>query len=245
MRRDMMALSILILTLGLLTTSAAAAPEAAFSDTTFDFGFVPQNAKISHVFTINSVGEDTLKIVKVIPGCGCTKVPLEKSEIAPGEQGKIEVVFSTGQYRGRVTKHPRVLTNENRSQHKLQFLSTVEMHPDSSYPLIIRPSILDLSGEIGAAGKSMSVRITNVTDSPISMKLIDRPEGLLKITLPETIAAESSAEATVELVGPADPAGLQKSFTLQLDDAQRSRYTVPVKVDATSSTGHAEANQGH
>jgi hypothetical protein len=34
----------------------------------FDFGFVPQDSKISHVFWIKSVGDDMLKILKVKPG---------------------------------------------------------------------------------------------------------------------------------------------------------------------------------
>lgn len=36
--------------------------------TTFNFGFVPQNSSISHVFWVRSVGEDTLRIVDVRPG---------------------------------------------------------------------------------------------------------------------------------------------------------------------------------
>lgn len=34
----------------------------------FDFGFVPQNAKVSHEFWLHSAGTDTLKIVKINPG---------------------------------------------------------------------------------------------------------------------------------------------------------------------------------
>lgn len=34
----------------------------------FDFGFVPQKAKVSHVFWLHAAGEDTLRILKVNPG---------------------------------------------------------------------------------------------------------------------------------------------------------------------------------
>ncbi len=34
----------------------------------FDFGFVPQNSTISHVFWLHSNGDDSLKIIKVVPG---------------------------------------------------------------------------------------------------------------------------------------------------------------------------------
>lgn len=45
-----------------------AAPRLIIPETEFDFGFVPQNAKVSHVFWLYSAGTDTLKIVKVNPG---------------------------------------------------------------------------------------------------------------------------------------------------------------------------------
>ena len=34
----------------------------------FDFGFIPQSAKVSHVFWLYAAGEDTLRILKVNPG---------------------------------------------------------------------------------------------------------------------------------------------------------------------------------
>lgn len=52
----------------LLAGSALAAPELTIPNNEFNFGFVPQNSKISHVFWLYSTGEDTLKIIKVKPG---------------------------------------------------------------------------------------------------------------------------------------------------------------------------------
>jgi hypothetical protein len=34
----------------------------------FDFGYTPQNSKVSYSFWIHSVGDDTLRITKVVPG---------------------------------------------------------------------------------------------------------------------------------------------------------------------------------
>ncbi len=235
----------LIAGLTLIAATAFAGPGATVvNDSTWDFGYVPQNAKISHVFNIKSTGDQTLKIVQVIPGCGCTKTPLEKSEIAPGESTKLEVIFNTGQYRGRVTKHPRFVTNEEQAQHTLQFLSTVVMRPDSTYPLIIQPAILDFSGDAGGAGRSMTVTITNVSDSTLGLKLIDFAEGTFDVELPKSIPAGGSAEATVKLVDPKSTAGFEKSFTIQLDDKAADRFTVPVKLTVPKAD-HAQAPSGH
>ena len=52
----------------LATVSAIAAPRMEISELEFDFGYVPQNSEISHVFWLYNRGDDTLKIDKVVPG---------------------------------------------------------------------------------------------------------------------------------------------------------------------------------
>ncbi|SYZ73480.1 exported hypothetical protein [Candidatus Zixiibacteriota bacterium] len=47
---------------------ASAEPKLTIPETVFDFGFAPQNAKISHIFWLHSTGTDSLKIIKVSPG---------------------------------------------------------------------------------------------------------------------------------------------------------------------------------
>lgn len=234
----------LILSLALITPAAYSAPAAAVDESAFDFGYVPQQAKISHVFKIKSIGDDTLKIIQVIPGCGCTKAPLEKSALAPGETTNLEVVFSTGAYQGRVSKHPKFVTNEPTPEHRLEFLSTVLVRPDSSYPLVIQPRMLDLSGDGSTAQEATTIRITNVSDSPVNLSLIEAPEGWFEVTLPASIPAGGSAEATVRLVEDAGPGTFEKSFTLELNDTQTSRYTVPVKRKVSGATATSASTTG-
>jgi hypothetical protein len=52
----------------ILLSSVQAAPKMTLPETEFDFGFVPQHSQIAHIFWIYSTGDDTLKIVKVVPG---------------------------------------------------------------------------------------------------------------------------------------------------------------------------------
>jgi hypothetical protein len=54
--------------LTLAASAAFAAPRIVIPETTFNFGYVPQNSKIAHVFWLYSQGEDTLQILKVVPG---------------------------------------------------------------------------------------------------------------------------------------------------------------------------------
>lgn len=60
-----------ILTLGLGIATAAsiqAAPRMVIPVSEFDFGYVPQNSSISHGFWLFSNGDDTLRVLKVVPG---------------------------------------------------------------------------------------------------------------------------------------------------------------------------------
>jgi len=43
-------------------------PKAFMSETTWDFGKVPQGNIVSHSYWVKNVGTDTLKIIKVRPG---------------------------------------------------------------------------------------------------------------------------------------------------------------------------------
>jgi len=52
----------------LVTGYAFSAPRLTIPESTFNFGYAPQNSKVSHVFWLHSTGDDSLKIIKVVPG---------------------------------------------------------------------------------------------------------------------------------------------------------------------------------
>ena len=43
-------------------------PKVHFSETSWNFGKIPANSGVSHVYWVKNVGTDTLKILKVRPG---------------------------------------------------------------------------------------------------------------------------------------------------------------------------------
>jgi hypothetical protein len=51
-----------------MAVSVLAQPQLTIPEAEFDFGYVPQHSKISHIFWLHSTGTDTLKIVNVRPG---------------------------------------------------------------------------------------------------------------------------------------------------------------------------------
>jgi len=63
---------LLFLIIAVSTASLRAEPQLTIPEAVFDFGYVPQNSTISHIYWLHSTGTDTLKITEVRPGCGCT-----------------------------------------------------------------------------------------------------------------------------------------------------------------------------
>ena len=62
---------LMVLTLVLIIVSFGitwSAPRLTINNDSFDFGFIPQHSKVSHVFWLHSTGDDELKILKVLPG---------------------------------------------------------------------------------------------------------------------------------------------------------------------------------
>ena len=52
------------------------------------------------VFRFVNEGTASVKVSKIVPGCGCTVPALDKSEFAPGETGSLTARFTTGDRRG-------------------------------------------------------------------------------------------------------------------------------------------------
>ena len=144
MKKTVLLLGVILLII-IISTNLMAAPRLTIPESIFKFGYVPQNSKVSHIFWLHSSGEDSLKILKVIPGWGCTKAPLEKSEIAVGDSTRLEIIFNTKKYTKRITKSPRIQTNEGPPDKRVQIISEVVARPDSTYPVVIIPYKLDLT----------------------------------------------------------------------------------------------------
>ena len=69
-------LVILLVLLGVVV--AQAEPKLIVTETEFNYGKVAQQSELSHGFWLKSVGDDTVRILEVFPGCGCTQIPLPR-----------------------------------------------------------------------------------------------------------------------------------------------------------------------
>jgi hypothetical protein len=222
-------LLILLVLLSLLSGSVLGEPKLVIPDSTFNFGFVPQNSKISHKFWLHSLGTDTLKIVKVSPGCGCTQTPLTKTDLAPGDSTELETIFNTGNYMLHQSKRPSITTNEGLLTRYVQFSADVVVNPDSTYPLIINPYKFDISQFGKKERNSLEFVIKNVSDMELEVRLVDMPSNMFKLTLPKKIKPGETAKGKITLLKEFLGSEFEKSLTLETTDKLNTRFTIPVK----------------
>lgn len=86
-------------------------PEIKFAEEVFDFGKITEGEKVSHSFSFKNTGKKNLIISGASGSCGCTVPEWPKQPIKPGEEGHINVVFSSEGKSGMQEKTVTVVTN--------------------------------------------------------------------------------------------------------------------------------------
>lgn len=212
-----------------LTATLQASPRLTLPETVFNFGFAPQNSDISHKFWLISTGDLPLKITNVIPGCSCTKAPLDKEDLGIGDSTQIEIIFSTKTSLDRVTKNPTIQTNEGPPDKRLQIIATIVSHPDSTFPVVVQPYKLDLSQKTNKTIDRIEFGIRNVSEKELQLELVAGASDFFVVELPKLIKPGELAKGRLVLNKTVLDKSFNKSFTFQVSDDAGSRFTVPVK----------------
>jgi hypothetical protein len=205
-----------------------AEPAITIPDASFNFGRVAQNAKVGHVFWIKSTGSDTLRILKAVPGCGCTQMPLADSTLAPGDSTELEVIFSTKGFKGYVTKTPYLETNVNDEKSYVKIYAECLPEDDTTTAIRVAPSRLDVSQFREKPRRKATFTIINTTAEDLDITKILGAPKYFKLTLPASVKAHAKAEGSVEVVDAMITKDFESAFTFEISDDSHTRYTIPV-----------------
>lgn len=219
---------LLIAVIFLIVDSISAGPQMTVKQPAFNFGFVPQQSKITYPFWLYSTGDELLKIINVVPGWGCTKAPLGKTELAVGDSTKLEITFDTRNYRNRTIKRPKIQTNEGPIDQYLKIISDVLVNPDSTYPLIISPFKLNIASDNKKSSNEIKFQIKNISDISVSLSKVYVPESLYSVDLPLKIEPGKTFDASIKLTGDGLTSNFENSFTIEADIGSKYRFTIPV-----------------
>ncbi|KPK77288.1 MAG: hypothetical protein AMJ89_02720 [candidate division Zixibacteria bacterium SM23_73] len=197
-------------------------------DTRWDFGYIPKGGSVSHVFKVRNIGEDTLIIVRVRPGCACTMVPLSKDRLAPDETANLEAIFNSEKIRkGKISKSIQIISNDpTKPFEDLHFTANVG-GTNSLVKLIPEEVCFDTILQ----GREAERRLTaeNISGEELSIELIDGPKDFVDLNVKKrSLKPGERTEITLRLKKDAPQGSFRTSFTLDFENSKMVRITVPV-----------------
>jgi hypothetical protein len=218
-------------TLVLMIASAAvvAEPAVKIPKDTFDFGKVVQNQTTTHSFWIKSTGSDTLRITEVVPGCGCTQMPLLDSVLGPGDSTRLDITFTTRSFVGHVNKRPYIMTNAPTSKAGMSIFAEILTDPESAVPVVIRPPKLDVSQFTAQPRRRATFQVVNKSAQELEVHLLDTAFKSFDVELPARIKAGVTIEGAVIVKKDRVATAFKESFTFEVVGADaRDIYTLPI-----------------
>ena len=90
-----------------------------FSEEIHNFGSLKAGEVVSFTFIVRNEGTKTLTITGIDSGCGCTEVKMDNKTIAPGEEGRIEVIYNSAGEVGRQLKTITLFSNAEPTQKQI------------------------------------------------------------------------------------------------------------------------------
>ena len=197
-------------------------------DTRWDFGYIPQGGSVSHIFQVKNIGEDTLIIVRVRPGCACTMVPLSKDRLAPNETANLEVIFDSEKIRkGKTSKGIQIISNDpTKPFQDLHFTARVG-ETNSLVKLTPERVCFDTIHQEKEA--KLMLTVENISEEKLSVELIDEPKNFVELNIKKrTLKPGEKTEITLGLKKDAPQGSFRTSFTLDFENSKMVRITVPV-----------------
>ncbi len=111
----------------------------------------------------------------------------------------------------------------------VQIKANVVTRPDSTYPIAFKPYKFDISQYGDKPRTKLTFEVTNASDEDLELKVIDQPYGMFKIDMPDKVGAGKTAKGEITLNNDYVKDEFEKSITVEVNDAEHSRFTIPVK----------------
>jgi hypothetical protein len=123
--------------------AAARKPKIVFDQENWDFGKVKQGETLKHEFIFKNAGDGALNIQSVETSCGCTAALVSKKLLGPGQEGRVQVSFSTAGYGGKVYKFV-YLDSDDPSQPRVQLGIAADIKTPPQPRIQISPFTVDI-----------------------------------------------------------------------------------------------------
>jgi len=190
-----------------------AQPKIKMLKTEKNWGDVNYQHTLSEEIKFINIGDDTLKIIDIRPGCGCTVVPSYSSQVAPGDTGSISIKLNVKTYTGQITKSVNIFTTDPSSAHVTYLLKCNVIRPFVIIPRYISFDKL----YVGQEGTANTI-IKNTSNIDATIKNIETSSNLLELNIKEGDIIKSGESMTITTkVVPKEKGHIRETIKLILD----------------------------
>ncbi|MCK5833407.1 DUF1573 domain-containing protein [bacterium] len=226
-------ISIIVFSLILVLDGCSAAkvptgpPKPELSELEFNWGRIPQNSIVTHVYNLSNAGGDSIIIEELRPHCGCTKAPLSTNVVHAGESIPIELRFNSKGYRNKARKSAslRLKSGEEVINNRLVFNAYVDTSSIlfSDGQIEVSMPIVEFTDSI----ESIEIGLKNRMAASRNLIIVDYQSDRIEVSWEEKkLKPKDSVRLKITRKIPSKE--LFASITMEMEGYDNSRITIPV-----------------
>lgn len=205
----------------------AAGPMLQITPTVFDFGWCPDNAKISANFDVHNIGEGIVPLTAVQPTCGCTAPNFTPANLGTNEHSTIGLTFNTRGYNGlEFNKATKVKTDMTDQEYTVNLKGAVANNNAKLLPTGNGVAAF----EPGTSEKKKTVRLNNKSDKDLTLQVVQQPAEWAQAKLAaDVVKAGGSVDLEVRTDPPFDDLKETSITIAGTGDAVEHRVTIAIR----------------
>lgn len=208
-------------------------PNAVFSSTNWDFGYLPQKSEVDHTFYLQNRGTSPLIVSKIKSGCSCTSISKVDAPILPGDSVPILITFKSGRYYKNIAKSTKVYTNDPLTPlHKLIINANVYKKDESLDLIVCNPNKLHIDVDKRGLFESIdTLEITNKSTETLEITELHIPAFVNRIDIPQIIKPNEIIKLIISIYNSFQfEKSKGYSITLGFINKDTSIVTIPINV---------------
>lgn len=160
---------------------AFAAPMLQVNPSTFDFGWAPDNSKITAEFSVVNSGDEMVPLTALKPSCGCTATDFQPDALASREERKISLTFNTRGYANQPFNKPSELKTDLVENKYVVYVKGHVLKADNG----LLPDSEGVAAFQKDGEKRKKIGVTNKTAADVTIAVVQAPAPWVKIKLPQ------------------------------------------------------------
>jgi len=198
-------------------------PRIVFEQPVFDFGEVKRGGEVKHSFIYTNTGTETLQVLEVKPGCGCTTAGTWEKEVPPGRTGSIPVQFNSGGFSGPVQKSVTVTFKDPAQSNVVLLIKGKVWTPIE----VSAASLFFQYAEDSTNSELRTIRIANHETEPLTLELPEWTNTNFRVAL-KTVKPGSEFSLDVATVPPLAPGTVSAPINLKTSSKEMPVINIPV-----------------